>query len=63
MPERFNGYDAGRFLRARILGGPRPRRNWVGDMWPEMRFPPQIAFRIPPMTEKQKPPAREAEGS
>ena len=54
MPDRHNGYDAHRVLRARLCGARKPKRNWIGDMWPEMRYPPHLAMVIP-SPEKQKP--------
>ena len=54
----FNGFDAHRVLRARILGAQKPRRNWLGGMFPDLAIPP-IALVIP---EKTSPPAGKAEG-
>lgn len=48
-----NGFDAHRVLRARILGAQRPRKNWLGGMFPELAIPP-VAMVIP-SPEKQKP--------
>lgn len=42
----FNGFDAHRILRARILGAQRPKKNWLGGMFPELAIP---------SPEKQKP--------
>ena len=46
----FNGFDAHRFLRARIIGAQKPRRD--------LAIPP-VALVIP---EKHSPPAGKAEG-
>lgn len=58
MPDRHNGYDAHRVLRARLCGARKPKRNWIGGMFPDLAVPP-VAMIVP---EKEKPPAREAEG-
>ncbi len=50
----FNGFDAHRFLRARIMGAQRPRKNWIGRMFPDLTVPP-VALIVPPIPEKQKP--------
>jgi hypothetical protein len=54
MPERHNGYDADRVLKARILGSARTRRNWLGAMFPDLSIPP-VAMIVPPIPEKEKP--------
>lgn len=54
----FNGFDAHRILRARILGAQRQKKNWLGGMFPDLAIPP-VALVIP---EKHSPPARKAEG-
>lgn len=54
----FNGFDAHRVLRARILGAQRPRKNWLGGMFPDLAIPP-VALVIP---ETHSPPAGKAEG-
>lgn len=53
-----NAFDAHRVLRARILGAHRPKKNWLGGMFPELAVPP-VAMVIP---EKTTPPAGKAEG-
>lgn len=57
----FNGFDAHRVLRARICGAQKPAKTWLAAMWPELKIPP-VALIVPPVPEKEKPPAREAEG-
>lgn len=57
----FNGFDAHRVLRARILGAQKPAKNWIADMWPELKIPP-VALIVPTVPEKHSPSAREAEG-
>lgn len=61
MPDRHNGYDAHRFLRARILGSARTRRNWIGAMFPDLTIPP-VAMIVPPIPSTHSPPAGKAEG-
>lgn len=58
MPERFNAFDAHRFLRARALGKRAGKRNWLAAAYPDLAVPP--LFRIIP--EKTSPPAAKAEG-
>jgi hypothetical protein len=61
MPERHNAYDAHRFLRARLCGAQKPRKNWIGRMFPDLSVPP-MALIVPPIPEKHSPPAGKAEG-